>query len=61
MKFELEINRLIDIKDSLVIKFRKVEGSTSSYREICLLILSQSNLQYNVLKLFCQNMIVKEI
>ena len=32
MKFELELNRLVDVKDSLVIKFRKVEGSTSSYR-----------------------------
>jgi len=41
-KFELEIFRLGEIKDSIVLKFKKVEGSTTNYRELCQQILSQA-------------------
>ncbi len=44
MKFDLEFYKQVDIKDSIILKFKKIEGSTSIYREICQQILNQSNL-----------------
>jgi hypothetical protein len=41
-KFELEIYKLGEIKDSILIKFKKVEGSTTNYREMCQQIMTQA-------------------
>lgn len=41
-KFEIELFKLAEIKDTLLLKFKKLEGSTVSYRELCQQILQQT-------------------
>jgi len=45
ISFDLEFNKVKDIDNAYVLKFKKVEGNILSYRDICSLVLSELKIE----------------